>query len=65
LRPRTVHSADGSEGILKPGAWEPAPKAAPIKEDLTRILAKLAQNPAKVVVANSDLCINYRFATTL
>ena len=29
------------------------PKAAPIKEDLTHILAKLAQNPAKVAVNSS------------
>ena len=46
----SVHSADGWEGVLKPDAWEAAPKAAPIKEDLTHILAKLAQNPAKVAV---------------
>ena len=50
---------------MKPDEWEAALKAAPIKDNLTRILAKLAQNPTKVAVANSDLCINYRFATTL
>jgi len=50
LRPRAVHSADGWEGVLKPDAWEAAPKAAPIKDNLTRILAKLAQNPAEVAV---------------
>ena len=50
---------------MKPDEWEAALKAAPIKDNLTRILAKLAQNPAKVAVANSDLCRRRRLSRPL
>ena len=28
--------------VLKPGAWEPTPKAAPMKEDFTHVLADIS-----------------------
>ena len=41
--------------IAKNGSWDPAPKAEPIKDALTKLLAKLAQNPARVAAEHGKL----------
>ena len=61
--PGTVNLTDGKPfgantwyGRVTPaGVWEPSEKGKAIKDDLTSILTKLAQNPARVAKEHGKL----------
>lgn len=47
--------------VAKNGTWDPAPKAEPIKDELVKLLGKLAKNSARTAAENRKLTGNCCF----